>query len=120
MLQPHRAPTTPKRSTEEVVKTSQSNGSLANGRKFMLTLRESVFSELQKSADQRGVTVQGLIRAVIVPEWHLEHEKVLGSSIPQSYNSSQEELQRESVAMSIWPKTRKNIAENPPNRIVAD
>ena len=42
----------------------------------MLTLRDSVFSELQRFADERGVSIQGLIRAVIVPEWHLEHPGV--------------------------------------------
>ena len=38
-------------------------------RKFMQTLDDHVYKELAKFADQRGVTIQGLIRAVIVPEW---------------------------------------------------
>lgn len=38
----------------------------------MLTLRESVYVDLEKAADRRGVTIQGLIRAVIVPEWQRE------------------------------------------------
>ena len=38
-------------------------------RKFMQTLDEHVYRELGKFAEQRGVTIQGLIRAVIVPEW---------------------------------------------------
>ncbi len=46
----------------------------------MLTLRDSVYGELEKAADQRGVSIQGLIRAVIVPEWqkyrsHADWEK---------------------------------------------
>jgi hypothetical protein len=38
-------------------------------RKFMQTLDDHVYKELGKFAEQRGVTIQGLIRAVIVPEW---------------------------------------------------
>jgi len=38
-------------------------------RKFMQTLDDHVYMELGKFAEQRGVTIQGLIRAVIVPEW---------------------------------------------------
>ncbi|HEY4657544.1 MAG TPA: hypothetical protein VIH34_03565 [Candidatus Bathyarchaeia archaeon] len=39
------------------------------GRKFMQTLNDQVHRELSTLAQQRGITVQGLIRAVIVPEW---------------------------------------------------
>ena len=35
----------------------------------MQTLDDHVYNQLSKFADQRGVTVQGLIRAVIVPDW---------------------------------------------------
>ena len=39
------------------------------GRKFMQTLDDQVYRDLVRFADRRGVTVQGLIRAVIVPDW---------------------------------------------------
>jgi len=39
----------------------------------MLTLRDSVYGELEKAANQRGVNIQGLIRAVIVPDWQKDH-----------------------------------------------
>ena len=42
----------------------------------MLTLRDSVYVDLEKAADKRGVTIQGLIRAVIVPEWQREQSIV--------------------------------------------
>lgn len=42
----------------------------------MLTLRDSVYVDLEKAADRRGVTIQGLIRAVIVPEWQRERSIV--------------------------------------------
>lgn len=42
--------------------------------KFMQTLDESVFEILQEKARERGITIQELIRAVIIPEW-LKGEK---------------------------------------------
>jgi hypothetical protein len=38
-------------------------------RKFMQTLDNRLFLELEKMARGRGITVQQLLRAVIVPEW---------------------------------------------------
>lgn len=35
----------------------------------MQTLDDQVHRELSTLAQQRGITVQGLIRAVVVPEW---------------------------------------------------
>ena len=37
--------------------------------KFMLSLREENFKLLETEADDRGITVQELIRAVIIPDW---------------------------------------------------
>ena len=37
--------------------------------KFMQTLEDTVYRELEKIAKRRGITIQELIRAVIVPEW---------------------------------------------------
>lgn len=42
---------------------------LGTGRKFMQTLDDYIFRELETIADARGVTIQGLIRAVIIPDW---------------------------------------------------
>jgi len=39
------------------------------GKKFIQTLDNQVHRDLSMLAEQRGITVQGLIRAVIVPEW---------------------------------------------------
>lgn len=38
-------------------------------RKFMQTLDIRLFTELEKVAKSRGITVQQLLRAVVVPEW---------------------------------------------------
>ena len=38
-------------------------------RKFMQTLDSKLYLELEKVARKRGITVQQLLRAVIVPDW---------------------------------------------------
>lgn len=55
--------------TATLPRTTTPTGRPPIGKKFMQTLDNQVYRELSKSAQQRGVTVQGLIRAVIVPEW---------------------------------------------------
>jgi hypothetical protein len=35
----------------------------------MLSLREESFEVLQTEAEDRGITIQELIRAVIIPDW---------------------------------------------------
>ena len=37
--------------------------------KFMLSLRDENFKLLMNEAHDRGITVQELIRAVIIPDW---------------------------------------------------
>jgi len=37
--------------------------------KYMQTLDSHVYSELKRLARERGVSVQELVRAVIVPDW---------------------------------------------------
>ena len=37
--------------------------------KFMQTLNDTMYKDLEKVAKQRGITVQELIRAVILPDW---------------------------------------------------
>ena len=37
--------------------------------KFMQTLEEEIHKKLTELAKERGITVQELIRAVIIPEW---------------------------------------------------
>ncbi len=47
---------------------------IALARKFMQTLNDDVYRDLEKFAEERGVTIQGLIRAVVIPEWISFHE----------------------------------------------
>jgi hypothetical protein len=37
--------------------------------KFMLSLDKEVFGELERLAKERGIAVQELLRAVVIPEW---------------------------------------------------
>ncbi len=37
--------------------------------KFMQTIGEEMFKELERIADEKGIRVQTLLRAVIIPEW---------------------------------------------------
>jgi sRNA-binding carbon storage regulator CsrA len=37
--------------------------------KFMQTLDEEIYNKLQEIANSRGITIQELIRAVIIPDW---------------------------------------------------
>jgi len=42
--------------------------------KFMQTLEQEIFDRGTKLAKARGITVQELIRAVIIPEWLQEKD----------------------------------------------
>src|SRR6266702_3250986 len=37
--------------------------------KFMQTIGEEMFNELERISDEKGIRVQTLLRAVIIPEW---------------------------------------------------
>jgi Ribbon-helix-helix protein, copG family len=49
--------------------------------KFMQSLDPKVYAELRKIAKDRGITMQELIRAVIVPDW-MSNDKGTGSITP--------------------------------------
>lgn len=43
--------------------------------KFMQSLDQEIYDKLQQIANARGIKVQELIRAVIVPDWLKIHEE---------------------------------------------
>ncbi len=43
--------------------------------KYMQTLDSHVYSELKRLAKERGINVQELVRAVIVPDWMRTNRK---------------------------------------------
>jgi predicted DNA-binding ribbon-helix-helix protein len=42
---------------------------VVNMAKFMQSLDDEIYNKLQEIAKTRGITIQELIRAVIIPEW---------------------------------------------------
>jgi hypothetical protein len=38
-------------------------------RKFMVILDEEVFDDLQRVARSRDITIQELLRAIVIPDW---------------------------------------------------
>jgi len=46
--------------------------------KFMQTLEQPIYDKLEKTAKDKGITVQELIRAVIIPDW-LEKQQKAGN-----------------------------------------
>ena len=58
------------------------SGSALTVPKFMISMREKAFAVISSEAKDRGVTVQELLRAVIVPEW--ARENLQPSNIPQT------------------------------------
>ena len=48
---------------------------MVNMPKFMQTLDEEIYKQLQEIASNRGITIQELIRAVIIPDWLKEMKK---------------------------------------------
>jgi hypothetical protein len=64
---------------------------------FVQTIGDEMFVELEKIADEKGIRVQTLLRAVVIPEW------VQGKSLPIDPRSSPSSPQ-----MSPREKRREN------------
>jgi hypothetical protein len=105
-MQSHRTPTIAKRDPQGSERKSSGEVVVASGKKFMLTLRPSVFDELRRVADERGVTIQGLIRAVIVPEWHLEHPNISTEEEEDVAMKVGERVMKQATSVSGWPRPR--------------
>jgi len=64
--------------------------------KFMQTIGEDMFSELERISREKGIRVQTLLRAVIIPEW-VQRQKlsVDPRSNPTGSQTSDREKRRE-------------------------
>ena len=69
--------------------------------KFMQSLDPMVYAELRKIAKERGITMQELIRAVIVPEWMRKDESSHSGGSPRR------------------PRTARNVSKRARARITA-
>jgi len=54
----------------------------------MQTLDDLIYRELEKIAKRRGITIQELIRAVIVPEWINGLNGVQGKDSPSNKSNN--------------------------------
>src|SRR6266852_9947544 len=64
--------------------------------KFMQTIGEDMFNELERISRKKGIRVQTLLRAVIIPEW-VQRQKLSGDprSNPTGAQTSYREKRRE-------------------------
>ncbi len=67
--------------------------------KFMQSLDPTVYTELRKIAKERGITMQELIRAVIVPDWMKKDESARSGGSPR----------RSRTARSVSKRARPRI-----------
>lgn len=62
--------------------------------KFMQSLDPQVYAELRKLAKERGITMQELIRAVIVPDWMKKDEGTGARGSPRRSRAAQSATKR--------------------------
>jgi len=60
--------------------------------KFMQTVEETVYEELKRLAQERGITLQELLRAIIIPEWVKLRSPDRRSGIKRFRRSTQRDL----------------------------
>jgi hypothetical protein len=82
--------------------------------KFILSVGDGTFKILASEARRRDVTVQQLLRAVIVPEWVRENvEENLTSMAPR-------DVAPHLMHQSIYPGQRDQMLQTPVNRLDPD
>ncbi len=60
--------------------------------KFMLSLRDENFQLLTLEAQQRGISVQELIRAVIIPDWVKQSSPVRNALVSPNNGNNQDQM----------------------------
>ena len=79
--------------------------------KFILSVGDGTFKTLESEARRRDVTVQRLLRAVIVPEWVRENLEV------NAHSSSPKEIAPHLMHQSIYPGQRDPTLQAPLSRL---
>jgi hypothetical protein len=79
--------------------------------KFILSVRDDTFERLESEARKRDVTVQQLLRAVIVPEWVRENVEVNPPSM------ASREIAPHLMHQSIYSGQRDQMLQTPVNRL---
>ena len=79
--------------------------------KFILSVGDGTFEILSSEAKRRDVTVQQLLRAVIVPEWVRENAEASPSLM------APKEVAPHLMRQSIYPGQRDQMLQTPVNRL---
>ncbi len=88
--------------------------------KFILSVGDGTFKILESEAKRRDVTVQQLLRAVIVPEWVRENLEVNSSLMAPRTNPPSmptREIAPHLMRESIYPGQRDQLLQTPVNRL---
>jgi len=77
--------------------------------KFMQSLGDSAYTKLRKIADDRDITVQELIRAIVIPDWLKLTEKHNGgeSQSDRHRKRTRSSSRTSTAAIAVIPKPRK-------------
>ena len=81
--------------------------------KFILSVGDGTFKILTSEAKKRDVTVQQLLRAVIVPEWVRESTELS----QHSFSASLREIAPHLMHESLSPSQRDLFTQTPVNRL---
>jgi hypothetical protein len=79
--------------------------------KFILSVGDGTFKILASEAKRRDVTIQQLLRAVIVPEWVRENLEANPPSMPTR------EMTPPLMHQSIYPSQREQMLQTSVNRL---
>lgn len=79
--------------------------------KFILSVGDGTFKILASEAKRRDVTVQQLLRAVIVPEWARENIEL------DRHTMTTKEVAPHLMHESIYPNQRDQYFQTPVNRL---
>jgi len=78
--------------------------------KFMQSLGDSAYTKLRKIADDRDITVQELIRAIVIPDWLKTAEKHNGGerqSERHRKRTTRSSSRTPTAAIAVIPKQRE-------------
>jgi len=78
--------------------------------KFMQSLGDAAYTKLRKIADERDITVQELIRAIVIPDWLKIAEKNDGGESQSERHrkrSSRSRARTPSLPVVALPKLKK-------------